>query len=328
MSTEETPAAPVEPTPAEAPAPEAVAAPAEAATPQPEATPAAEATAGDETPARSVADVVFDPDTTPDFIQALEHQLTKDGKDSFKVDPEVLKALPLDAQKILTNLRRMALKQSDGFARGQQEVTSSREALTSERAQFESEKAAFHAMWQKPELRALVDEARALEEPDYFKDPKAHSAWVSKREAAESFGVFLNTIQQFSKEAQDAANEVIATQQEARDLADLKTFVSEHDDFMEHYDEMKVLVDASNGSIDAKRAYVIVRAEKGLLNQPKPDPVGDARRAMRAKGGQIGEVPVMPEDLSPMQRWQWLEANPLAKKATFDKFEQQGASVY
>jgi hypothetical protein len=314
-------AAPAAPTAA---APEAPAQQAQAQAP--EAEPAAEKPAGD---APNIFEKLFDKEQPPAFVEALDVQLKNAGHESWKVTQEDFnKAIEGNPEfaRLLHNARNLGLKRADAAARQQADLAKAQEAMKADRAKLDQERAKLWSMFENPDLKALAKPPEG-EAPDYYTDPKGFAAWHAQKAASERIGQFMEGVGKASKDAEAKVQAALADQRRAVRKAELTSFTEQNPDFWDHADDIEKMQRAYKG-MPAEKAYMLVKAEKGLLGQPaaqKEDPVAAARRAMRPGGNGVGTaIPETPKGLTGMELHDWYAKHPGAMERDAERVARRG----
>ena len=304
----------VTPTPPETQAPP----PAEAAASSPpagddvELTPVKTSEVSEEHKKEETADLFGD--ESPEWIKAL------DQKPAFKVDKESIDGLPIEAKQLVHNMRNKMLQTTQQNADLRKELQGELEKVKALQQAAKIEQNGVYDLFKHPELQKMMTPPDGRQPDPYTKEGQE---WIAKKNFAGLFKQFTDKVTAIAEERNQA---VIAEQQETAKQArvqQIKAFAEKHEDFAEHYEDIKKMVDTYG--LPAEKAYEYVRLDKGLHQR---DEVADARaqsRSYMAQGGNRNRplVRQRPEGDS-RDLMDFYKQNPDVMKADLDKYRRMG----
>lgn len=247
-----------------------------------------------------------------DWYAALDDELERSGRDVWSIDPEEIRALPLPAQKMVHNLRRMHQRSTQKFSEAAKTALEKEHSLSEKERLLQVERKQVYDFVNNPAIQQFLDSTKP--EPGRQVDP------YSEEGQKKRFGEFA---QQFV-EAMAAAQEQNATLLEKerekvtyeRTKEEVSAYVSENDaDFKdpEIYGEIKGLLERTRK--DGRNTLSVQEAHRYVVSARRAAEFTDEARSRSAArrfsqpstGGSAR--PQMPAGLSTEQQLAWLESN-------------------
>lgn len=259
-------------------------------------------------------------DNPPDFLKALDAQLEQSGKKGFSVSRVALSNLPIEAQQLVANLRRLVLTKASDHAREAAGAKTERKALEDERRSLQAERAKLYSLFKDPRLAELA-KAPEGEAPDPY-SPEGIDHRV-KHGVAERFGDFLARLKVVSEESEQQVAATMETARRTAEKEELKTALATQEGWSDPdvKDYAKRLVTAHN--MHWKEAFPIAVA---MVRGAEPKQSADepnARSQTRMVRREAGAMPETPKDLDSYGLQKWYDAHPGTRARDIERYQHR-----